>query len=92
MVGEEGLGGRADGVDVCERRRFGAIQDLRRDVARRTHGEAHTGKARVPGTVGDPEVRELHAPPRVYEGVLGLYVAVDNALPVGVDEGLEDLG
>src|ERR671921_760095 len=70
----------------------GAVQDLGRDVARSSHGETDARKARVPGPESDPEVRQLYPPAGVHERVLRLYVAVDNALPVGVDEGFEALG
>src|SRR5215211_71299 len=93
LVGEEGAGRCPDGVDVRQGAGFrGAVEDLRRYVARGAHRETHAGKARVPRPVGHPEVRQLHAAPRVDEGVLRLDVAVDYALPVGVDECLEDLG
>src|SRR3712207_239363 len=91
LVGQERAGGRANGVDICQGARVRAVQDLRRDVAGGADGESHPGEARVAGAVGDAEVGELHAAPRVHEGVLRLYVPVDDALTVGVDEGLQDL-
>jgi hypothetical protein len=69
-----------------------AVKDLWRDVAGRANGEADARQARVPRPEGDPEVRQLDASPVVDERVLRLYVAVDDALRVGVDEGFEDLG
>src|SRR5688500_9130240 len=92
LAREQGTGRGADGVDVRERGRVGAVQDLRRDVARRAHGEADARKTRVPRPERDPEVRQLYPPAGVHERVLRLYVAVDYALPVGVDQGFEDLG
>ena len=92
LAREQGTGRGPDGVDVGERGRVGAVQDLRRDVAGRANGEADARKARVPRPERDPEVRQLYPPAGVHERVLRLYVAVDYALPVGVDEGFEDLG
>ena len=91
-VRQERAGRGPHGVDVGQRRGIRAVEDLRRDVAWGADGEADPGEARVPGPEGDAEVGQLHAAPVVHQGVLGLYVAVDDALTVGVDQGLEDLG
>jgi hypothetical protein len=91
LVCEESAGGGAGGVDVSQLRRVTSVQDLRRDVAGGAHSVPDLRQARIPGSVGNPEVGQLHPPAVVHEGVLGLYVPVDDPLRVSVRQGFEDL-
>jgi hypothetical protein len=90
-AGEQRVQQATDAVDVARRRGCAALDQLRRQVGRRPHHRARRGESRrglVHG-LGDAEVGQLEPAVPGQQHVVGLHVAVDQPLAVGVRQRLQ---
>ena len=88
-AGQQVVGHDSRGVDVVLHRRLGALEVLRRHVEQRAH--VHHLRVLLAEEVGGAEVAHLRRAVGRQQDVGGFHVAVQQALGIGVLQGVADL-